>query len=223
MKKTASIFMSIMLALGLAACGNSAPAASVAEPTPIAVPESEVAETATETPKPESEATAEEADSHKVLVVYYSGSGHTAQVAENIAKATNADLFEITPSEPYTAEDLDYTNSDSRVVREHDDESLRDVELVTTDVENWDSYDTVFIGYPIWWQIAAWPVNNFVKDNDFTGKTVIPFATSASSGMGESGTLLAEIAGSGDWQEGHRFASSASTDEVAAWVSELGL
>ena len=107
--------------------------------------------------------------------------------------------------------------------KEHDDESLRDVPLETTTVENWDSYDTVLIGYPIWWGIAAWPVDNFVKSNDFTGKTVIPFCTSASSGLGESGNLLAEMAGTGDWQEGERFSSGASDSTVTEWANNLNL
>lgn len=161
--------------------------------------------------------------SGKVLVMYYSASGNTKRVAEDIADAAGADLFEITPTEPYTSDDLNWTDNNSRVSREHDDESLRDVDLVTTEVENWDDYDTVFIGYPIWWGIAAWPVDNFVKDNDFTGKTVIPFATSSSSGMGQSGELLQEMAGTGDWQDGQRFASSVDQKDVADWVSELGL
>lgn len=83
--------------------------------------------------------------------------------------------------------------------------------------------EAVFIGYPIWWGIAAWPVNGFINANDFTGKTVIPFASSASSGMGESGTLLAEAAGTGDWQEGTRFSSGVSQDAVVEWVEGLGL
>ena len=95
--------------------------------------------------------------------------------------------------------------------------------LTATEVENWDSYDTVFIGYPIWWGIAAWPVDGFVEANDFTGKTVIPFCTSSSSGLGESGALLAELAGSGDWQEGQRFRSSAAQSDIEAWIRELGL
>ena len=95
------------------------------------------------------------------------------------------------------------------------------MELTTTEVENWDSYDTVFIGYPIWWGIAAWPVDGFVEANDFTGKTVIPFCTSSSSGLGESGDLLAELAGTGDWQEGQRFRSSTDESDVADWVSSL--
>ena len=111
----------------------------------------------------------------------------------------------------------------SRVSREHEDESLRDVELTTTEVENWDSYDTVFIGYPIWWGIAAWPVDGFVEANDFSGKTVIPFCTSSSSGLGQSGELLSEMAGTGDWQDGERFRSSASQEDVTQWVNSLGL
>lgn len=93
---------------------------------------------------------------------------------------------------------------------------------MTTKVDNWDSYDTVFIGYPIWWAIAAWPVNNFVKDIDFSGKTVIPFCTSVSSGIGESGQLLAKMAGTGDWQDGERFSSGVSATDVADWVKDLG-
>ena len=158
-----------------------------------------------------------------VLVVYYSATGNTEGVANYIAEATGGDLFEITPAQPYTDDDLNWSDSDSRVTREHEDESLRDVELTTTEVENWDSYDTVFIGYPIWWGIAAWPVDGFVEANDFTGKTVIPFCTSSSSGLGESGELLAELAGTGDWQEGQRFRSSASQEDVNEWVDSLGL
>ena len=159
----------------------------------------------------------------KVLVVYYSASGNTKRVAEDIAEAAGGDLFEIVPTEVYTSDDLNWTNADSRVSREHDDESLRDVPLTTTEVPDWDSYDTVFIGYPIWWGIAAWPVDGFVKANDFTGKTVIPFATSSTSGMGQSGSLLAEMAGTGDWQEGQRFSSGASSADVQSWVNGLGL
>ena len=159
----------------------------------------------------------------KTLVVYYSATGNTKAVAESIAAAAGADLFELEPTEPYTSEDLNWTDEGNRVSVEHENEEQREVELVSTTVDNWDSYDTVFIGYPIWWGIAAWPVDGFVKDNDFTGKTVIPFATSSSSGMGESGNLFAELAGTGDWQEGMRFRSGASADDVTAWVEELGL
>ena len=125
--------------------------------------------------------------------------------------------------EPYTADGLNWTDDNSRVSQEHADESLRDVELVADTVDNWDQYDTVFIGYPIWWGIAAWPVDGFVEANDFSGKTVIPFCTSTSSGLGQSGQLLADMAGTGDWQEGMRFRSGASAEDVQAWIEELGL
>lgn len=167
--------------------------------------------------------TTAESESGKILVVYYSASGTTKRVATAIADATGADLYEITPVEPYTRDDLNWTNSSSRVSREHDDESLRDIALTEITPTDWDSYDTVLIGYPIWWGIAAWPVDNFVKGNDFTGKTVIPFCTSSSSGLGDSGNLLEEMAGTGDWQEGHRFSSGASDADAADWVASLNL
>lgn len=158
-----------------------------------------------------------------VLVVYYSATGNTEGVANTIADITGGDLFELKPVEPYTDEDLNYSDENSRVSREHEDESLRNVELTSTTVDNWDSYDTVFIGYPIWWGIAAWPVDSFVENNDFTGKTVIPFCTSASSDIGDSGQLLADMAGTGDWQDGMRFRSSADEADVQEWIDGLGL
>ena len=97
------------------------------------------------------------------------------------------------------------------------------MELVADTVENWDEYDTVLIGYPIWWGIAAWPVNNFVLSNDFTGKTVIPFCTSASSGLGQSSELLEEMAGTGNWLEGRRFSERPSRSDVQSWVDSLEL
>ena len=159
----------------------------------------------------------------KILGAYFSGSGNTERVAQDIADELGADIFEITPVTPYTSADLDWTTSGSRVNREHDNEALRDIALTQTTPANWDEYDTVFIGYPIWWGIAAWPVNNFVKGNDFSGKTVIPFATSASSGMGQSGTLLEDMANGGAWQSGQRFSSGASSSTVRDWAAGLGL
>ena len=220
MKKLTALLLSIVLVLSLAACGSvNKPASSTTQP-----------ETSAPTEQPESSSTAPaesepetQPETGKTLVVYYSASGNTERVAKDIAEAAGADLFEIVPTEVYTSEDLNWTNPDSRVSREHDDESLRDVPLTTTEVPDWDSYDTVFIGYPIWWGIAAWPVDTFVKNNDFTGKTVIPFATSSSSGMGQSGSLLADMAGTGEWQEGQRFSSGVSGDDVQSWVNGLGL
>ena len=163
----------------------------------------------------------EEKSNKKILVVYYSAQSHTKAVAEKIAQNLNADIYEIIPEEIYTDSDLDWTNSDSRVSREYNDESLRNIKLKETKVNNWEEYDTVLIGYPIWWGIAAWPVNTFVKANDFNGKTVIPFCTSASSGIGQSGQLLQKETNSGNWQEGHRFSSSASDSDIQKWTDSI--
>jgi len=223
-KKFFALALSAILLLSLAACGSTRPTTvtTVSTTAPTTAATTEAAQPSEETAE-ETEAAQTEAAGGKTLVVYYSASGNTRRVAEAIAQAANAGLFEIVPTEVYTSDDLNWTNANSRVSREHDDESLRDVPLTTTEVPDWDSYDTVFIGYPIWWGIAAWPVDNFVKANDFTGKTVIPFATSSSSGMGRSGSLLAGMAGSGDWQEGQRFSSGVSEADVQAWVNGLGL
>ncbi len=175
------------------------------------------------------EAAADEAGSEsqtgegRTLVVYYSATGHTGNVAGYIAAATDGDVFELVPAEAYSSEDLNWSDENSRVVYEHDHPDEREVELVEATVADWDSYDTVFIGFPIWWGIAAWPVDSFIAANDFTGKTVVPFCTSSSSGLGESGRLLAEAAGTGEWLEGMRFSSGASEDTVKEWVESLNL
>ena len=223
-KRLFSCLLAGAMALSLAACGGSDSAAS--DQTAEEQTQEETtppADTSTDTAAPEDSGGDTAADSGNVLVVYYSATGNTETVANYIAEATGGDIFEITPAEPYTDDDLNWSDENSRVTREHEDESLRDVELTTTQVENWDSYDTVFIGYPIWWGIAAWPVDGFVEANDFSGKTVIPFCTSSSSGLGQSGELLAQLAGTGDWQEGQRFRSSASQEDINEWVDSLGL
>lgn len=238
MKRTLSLLMSLVMALSLTACGgnenssssqvsSAAPESSAAESSASensSEASSEISSEAPSSSEVSSQAQAEDTGSgSNVLVVYYSATGNTAQVAQYIADSTGGDLFEIQPVEPYTDDDLNWTDDNSRVSQEHADESLRDVELVADTVDNWDQYDTVFIGYPIWWGIAAWPTDGFVEANDFTGKTVIPFCTSSSSGLGESGQLLADMAGTGDWQEGQRFSSGASEEDVQSWIEELGL
>ena len=220
-EKLLTLSLAAVMALSLAACGgNDSSDQSANQTQEEAAPPADTAENAV---APESSGDGAEAADGNVLVVYYSASGNTETAANYIAQATGGDIFEITPAEPYTSDDLNWTDENSRVSREHEDESLRDVELTTTEVENWDSYDTVFIGYPIWWGIAAWPVDGFVEANDFSGKTVIPFCTSSSSGLGQSGELLAQLAGTGDWQDGQRFRSSASQEDVNEWVDSLGL
>ena len=198
MKKLIPVLTGAIMLLSLAACGSR-----------TAAPEA---------------TTAPAAAGGKTLVVYFSATGSTKTAAEAIAAATGGDLLELEPAEPYTSADLDYNNADSRVSREHDDETLRDVALKTTTADNWADYDTVYIGYPIWWGIAAWPVDTFVKANDFTGKTVIPFCTSASSGYGRTGEILAALTDETvNWVEGARFPASTSADEMEAWLAEKGI
>ncbi len=157
----------------------------------------------------------------KILVAYFSASGNTENVAKVIADTLDADLFEMIPETPYTSADLNWTDPSSRVNAEHNDPARQEVKLTQTAVDGWADYDTVFIGYPLWWRAAAWPVNDFMKNNDFTGKTVIPFCTSTSDGLGQSGELLAEMATGGSWQEGRRFSERASQSDIAAWVNGL--
>ena len=229
MKRTLSLLLSLVMALSLAACSGNENSSS--SQVSSAAPESSAAESSASESSSEAPSSSEvssqvqageTASGSNVLVVYYSATGNTEQVAQYIADSTGGDLFELEPVDPYTSDDLNWTDDNSRVSQEHADESLRDVELVADTVDNWDQYDTVFIGYPIWWGIAAWPVDGFVEANDFSGKTVIPFCTSSSSGLGESGQLLADMAGTGDWQEGQRFRSSASQEDVQSWIEELG-
>jgi flavodoxin len=163
------------------------------------------------------------ATSHKVLVAYFSATGNTERVSNMIASHTNGTLFKITPQQPYSSDDLDYNNQDSRVSTEHNDVANVDVKLVQVTPDDFSSYDTVFIGYPIWWGDPSWALKEFMAGNDFSGKTVIPFCTSSSSSIGSSvDTLKSWGNGSGNWLEGRRFSSSASESEVNNWLGDLG-
>lgn len=206
-------------ALLLASCsGNSASSVSSSS-----VASSAASSVAASSAAASSEATSTVTTTGKTLVVYFSATGTTEGVAQTIADTVGADLFEVVPSDPYTSDDLTWTNNDSRVSREHNDEGLRAVALESTNVDGWDDYDTVFIGYPIWWGIAAWPMSSFVAANDFSGKNVVPFCTSLSSGIGQSGKLLAELAGTGSWLDGYRFSSSTTANDIAALAESLSL
>lgn len=211
-KWMAMIAMAAMLMLCLTACTSNQNASSSAFSS---------SSTAAAEPDPQEDATQQNKEFGNAVVVYFTGTGNTEKVAAYIAEDTGASTFQITPEDPYTMEDLDWTTDGSRVNREHNDESLRNVPLTTTEVPSWDSYDTVFLGYPIWWGIAAWPVDSFVSANDFTGKTVIPFCTSTSSSLGDSANLLAGLAGTGDWEEGHRFSQIATAEDVSQWLESL--
>ena len=156
-----------------------------------------------------------------VLVVYYSAQGHTKAVADAVTSALDADSFELAPETPYTTEDLNWRDESSRVNAEHNDPQLRDIPLVQATPEGFADYDTILLGYPIWWGGASWVMNRFVQDNDFSGKTVIPFCTSQSSGAGESAVDLEALAGTGAWQEATRFSESVAPEAVQAWAATL--
>lgn len=226
MKKMTALFLSILMIFTLTACGSQSSGNESADTQSVSENTETSAEASTEaTTEASEEVSAEvsETTGGKTLVVYYSATGNTEETASYIAAAAGADLFELIPVEPYSDNDLDWTDDNSRVVYEHDNPDARIVELVESTVPDWESYDTVFIGYPIWWGIAAWPVDGFIAANDFTGKTVIPFCTSSSSELGESGELLEEAAGTGNWLEGMRFSSGVSEEEAQSWVESLGL
>ena len=219
MKKTLLTILNVFLILAFSSCVNQ-----VNKNAEITSAISETSQSENENSISEQTAadnTTQNSDK-KTLVVYFSATGNTREIAEYIASATGGDLFEIIPEKIYSSEDLDWTNNNSRVSYEHDNPTERNVVLKTPNAENFDTYDSVFIGYPIWWGIAAWPVDSFIKANDFTGKTVIPFCTSASSGIGESDTLLRETAGTGMWLDGVRFSSGTSDSELLQWLAELG-
>ena len=157
------------------------------------------------------------AKAKKVLVVYYTNTHRTEQVAKAIAGETGGDLYLLDLENPYTTADLDYNNKSSRVYQEHDDPSLRNVALKNAKPANWQDYDTVFVGYPIWWGIAAWPMDTFVKSNDFTGKTVIPFATSGGSGIEKAERSLKSHCPQANWKKGKLL----NHMDAAAWTKSV--
>lgn len=171
------------------------------------------------TDEPAADTSTDAAPAGATLVAYFSATGNTAGIAEAIAGRMGADVWEIEAAQPYTDADLNYNDDASRTSVERADARP---ELVQVAPDGWADYQTVLLGYPIWWGEAAWPLCTFVEGNDFDGKTVVPFCTSASSGIGRSGELLAEAAGGGDWHEGERFPAGAD-DEAADWAAGLGL
>jgi len=134
---------------------------------------------------------------------------------------TGADLYEITPEEPYTDADLDYNDNNSRTTKEMNDPSARPA--ISGSVENMDQYDIVFVGYPIWWGDAPRIMSTFVESYDLSGKTIVPFCTSASSSIGSSADNLAALTSGANWLDGQRFDGGASVDDISSWVNGLGL
>ena len=164
-------------------------------------------------------ALAEQVNHSNTLVIYFSCTGTTKGVAEKLANVTGADLYEIVPAVPYTAEDLNYNDRSTRATWEQDHPDTRP-EIGGDDVDL-TGYTTVYIGYPIWWGEEPRIMCTFVESHDFTGKTVIPFCTSGGSGIGRSGEDLAKLAGTGNWLKGARHSGSISEEELIAWVNGL--
>ena len=224
MKKTLCMLLTLALALCCAACGN-APTQSTPTDTPIQqtptqapAPAPEQEETLPEEPQSE----APEADAgitvhSNILVVYFSATGTTKGVAEKIAALTGADLVEIIPAQPYTTEDLNYNDRTTRATVE---QNTPDARPEIANEISLDGYDTVYLGYPIWWGQAPRIMSTFVESCDLAGITVIPFCTSGGSGIGSSGDNLKANAGSGNWLEGERLSSSS---DIEGWIKGLNL
>lgn len=213
MKKFMMMFFAIVMLVSLAACtgGQQEPDASV----------SSQGQASSKSDVPVDETTPSTADDSKVLVAYFSATGTTKRVAEITADYMQADLYEIVPQDPYTTEDLDYHRDDSRSTKEMNDVSARPV--IAGTVGNMEQYDVVLLGYPIWWGDAPRIMSTFVESYSLGGKTVIPFCTSASSGIGSSGKNLERLTAGANWLDGRRFSNTASEEEIHAWVDGLTL
>lgn len=162
-----------------------------------------------------------DAEGSKTLVVYFSATGTTKGIAELAAETLQADIYEIVPQEPYTDADLDWHDDESRSTIEMNDSSSRPA--INGSVEGMEQYDTIFIGYPIWWGEAPRIVSTFVESYSFAGKTVIPFCTSASSGIGSSGKNLEGLTDGATWLDGQRFGGGESAEDIRAWIEGLDL
>ena len=159
--------------------------------------------------------------SQKILVAYFSASGVTERAAKQIAAAVGGDLYEIRPAQPYTDADLDWTNKQSRSTREMKDPACRPA--IAGGVADMDAYDTVFVGFPVWWYVEPRIVDTFLESYDLSGKTVVPFCTSHSSGIGSSDTDLHPLAPGAAWKDGRRFGGSESEEVIREWIDGLGL
>ena len=237
MKKFAALLLTFAMAVSLAACaGNNEPVETSTSDTESSISEESTAlesseaasesesESATDSQTEETESPAgtdTESAGSQVLVAYFSATGTTEGVAENIASGLDADLYEIVPEEPYTDADLDYHDNNSRSTVEMNDPSSRPA--ISGSVENMEQYSIVFIGYPIWWGEAPRIVSTFMESYDFSGKTIVPFCTSGGSGIGSSASNLEELTSGATWIDGQRLNGSDSQDTVMEWVNRLGL
>ena len=210
--KISVLLLTAILLLTLTACkGNSA----TPETTAAQTQQEGTTEGATE----EMTEAATESTEGKVLVVYFSATGTTKGVAEKIAKIENADLYEIKAAQEYTSADLDWHDSNSRTTKEQNNKSARPA--IASETLSLDGYQTIYIGYPIWWGEEPRIMDTFAESYDFNGITMIPFCTSGGSGIGRSGKNLEENAGSGNWLDGERFGGNASESDLQSWIDSV--
>ena len=217
MKRLFKILLCSALVLCLAGCGDTTPATW----NTGTAPSSQTTTTSESESESETDATTtEETTAGKdTLVIYFSATGTTKGIAKKIAAITGADLYEITAAVPYTDDDRNWKDSNSRCSIEQNDPSVRP-EISSAPI-SLEGYKTIYIGYPIWWGEEPRIMDTFVESLSFDGIRMIPFCTSSSSGMGRSGKNLAENAGSGEWQDGKRFGAGASEDEIRSWIDSM--
>ena len=218
MKKAIVILLSLTMILGLTACGNSASKTkqpSTEDTFVESKADTESAETSTNMENTDNQ----DAQEHKILVAYFSATGTTKGVAEHIANGLNADIYEIVPEEAYTDADLDYNDNNSRTTIEMNDPDARPA--ISGSVENMEQYDIIFVGYPIWWYVAPTIINTFLESYDFSGKTIVPFATSGGSGMGNTNEKLAPSCPGAILMKGKMLNGLLSQEELKAWVKSL--
>lgn len=224
MKRFAALLLALAVSVAMTACQSrveSLPQDTTERTQSDAESPSELSLDDGEPEQTASDGTASDDDRTNVLVAYFSATGTTEGVAENIAAGLNADLYEIVPQEPYTDADLNYNDDDSRSTIEMNDPDARPA--ISGSVENMEQYDIVFIGYPIWWGEAPRIISTFVESYDFSGKTIVPFCTSGGSGIGSSAEDLEELTSGAEWLSGSRLRGSDSQEDVMEWVNGLGL
>ena len=227
MKKAIAVLLLVLALLSLTACGtteavvSSSKATEAAEPTavPAEEPTPTPIEESTSLPVEEDEAAPEEEHHSDTLVIVFSATGNTMDVAEKIASITDADLYEIVPAVPYTEEDLNYNDSSTRATVEQNDPDVRPE--IAGEPLSLEGYSTIYLGSPIWWGQEPRIMDTFVESYDFDGLTVIPFCTSASSGISRFEQNLQELAYGGTWLSGRRFDSGVSEEELSTWIDSL--
>lgn len=237
MKKKFTLLLAVVMLFSLAACSggnsetennsNADSSQSISEESTVPdtdVPDETQETEPTENPEAEAESSENqnpETEGSKILVAYFSATGNTEGIAQQLAEGLGADLYEIVPETPYTSDDLNYSDNSSRSSVEMDDPDARPG--ISGSVENMEQYDVVLIGYPIWWGEAPRIMSTFIESYDFSGKTLAAFCTSSSSGFGSSDSALREAADSASWLDGMRFSSGASGQEILEWADGLGI